>query len=110
MAKAEAYLHAKFHLDPSNRLATVHERHRQDRQTTVQLDRVNRFTNGRPKIVQKVHIDVDGRNRDFVHPCWVTQCSLVLCHMPCNRQFLDVTVADDVVPHSCQVSTSDVGS
>ena len=26
-----AYLHAKFHLDPSNRLATVHERHRQDR-------------------------------------------------------------------------------
>ena len=27
----EAYLHAKFHLDPSNRLATVHQRHRQDR-------------------------------------------------------------------------------
>ena len=31
--RAEAYLHAKFHLDPSNRLATVHERHRQDGQT-----------------------------------------------------------------------------
>ena len=31
MARAEAYLHAKFHLDPSNRLATVHEWHRQDR-------------------------------------------------------------------------------
>ena len=30
---AEAYLHAKFHLDPSNRLATVHQRYRQDRQT-----------------------------------------------------------------------------
>ena len=29
--RAEAYLHAKFHLDPSNRSATVHERHRQDR-------------------------------------------------------------------------------
>jgi len=28
----EAYLHAKFHLDTSNRLATVQERHRQDRQ------------------------------------------------------------------------------
>jgi len=30
------YLHAKFYLDPSNRLATVHQRHRQtgrDRQT-----------------------------------------------------------------------------
>jgi len=34
MARAKAYLHAKFHLDPSNRLATVHERYRQtDRQT-----------------------------------------------------------------------------
>jgi len=33
MAKAEAYLRAKFHLDPFNRLATVHERHRQTGQT-----------------------------------------------------------------------------
>jgi len=50
VARAEAYLHAKFHLDPSNRLATVHERHRQtDRQTTDRLHRANRFTNGRPK-------------------------------------------------------------
>ena len=33
VARAEAYPHAKFYLDPSNRLATVHERHRQtDRQ------------------------------------------------------------------------------
>jgi len=31
MARAKAYLRAKFHLDPFNRLATVHERHRQDR-------------------------------------------------------------------------------
>jgi len=28
---AEAYIHAKFHLDPCNRLDTVHQRHRQDR-------------------------------------------------------------------------------
>jgi len=33
VARAEAYLRAKFHLDPSNRLATVHQRHRQDGQT-----------------------------------------------------------------------------
>jgi len=32
MARAEVYLHAKFHLDPSNCLATVYQRHRQDRQ------------------------------------------------------------------------------
>jgi len=33
VAGAEAYLHAKFHLDPSNRLATIHQHHRQTRQT-----------------------------------------------------------------------------
>jgi len=41
VAKAEAYLRAKFHLEPSNRLATVHQRHRQigqDRQTDRQTD------------------------------------------------------------------------
>jgi len=52
--RAEAYLHAKFHLDPSNRLATIHQRHRQtdrqDRQTTDREHRANRFTNGRPKV------------------------------------------------------------
>jgi len=35
VARAEAYLRAKFHLDPSNRLATVHQRYRQDRQTDM---------------------------------------------------------------------------
>ena len=38
VARAETYLHAKFHLDKSNRLATIHQRYRQtdtDRQTTV---------------------------------------------------------------------------
>ena len=29
MAVAEAYLHAKFHLDLSNRLASIHQRHKQ---------------------------------------------------------------------------------
>ena len=36
---AEAYLDAKFHLNPSSRLTTVHERHRQVRQTDKQTDR-----------------------------------------------------------------------
>jgi len=38
VARSEAYLHAKFYLDPSNRLGTIHQRYRQDRtdrQTTV---------------------------------------------------------------------------
>jgi len=44
--QGRAYLHAKFHLDPSNRLATVHERYRQDR-TRDRQHRANRFRNGR---------------------------------------------------------------
>ena len=54
-AEAYAYLHAKFHLDPSHRLATIHQRHRQtgqtgqDLQKTVRKHRANRFTVfGRP--------------------------------------------------------------
>jgi len=48
VARAEAYLLAKFHLDPSNRLATIHQRHRQtgqgrqtDRRTDRQTDRTD---------------------------------------------------------------------
>jgi len=43
VARAEACLRAKFHLDPSNRLATVHERHRQtDRQTGQRTESIGR--------------------------------------------------------------------
>ena len=31
--RLSVYHHAKFHVDPSNRLATIHQRHRQNRQT-----------------------------------------------------------------------------
>jgi len=48
VARAETYLRAKFHLDPSNRLATIHQRHRQDRQTTVAQKRVDRSEGSRP--------------------------------------------------------------
>jgi len=55
--RAPGLPHAKFHLDPSNRLATtIHQRPRHtDRQTgetgetTVRQRRVKRFANGRPK-------------------------------------------------------------
>ena len=75
---AEAFLLAKFRLDPSNRLVTVHERHRQtdrrtdrtgqDRQTAdrtvgeinVVTCWANRFTNGRPKTaVERLISDVN---------------------------------------------------
>jgi len=38
VARAETYMRANFHLDPSNRLATTHQRYRQDR-TDRQTDR-----------------------------------------------------------------------
>ena len=39
VARGEANLHAEFRLDPSNRLATVHERYRQTGQTDRQRQR-----------------------------------------------------------------------
>jgi len=38
--QADAYLRAKFHLDPSKRLSTIHQRHRQ----TDRTDRQERQT------------------------------------------------------------------
>jgi len=54
VARAEAYLHARFHLDPSNRLATVHERYRQTGQQTDSIGQTvlqtvaQNGTNGHP--------------------------------------------------------------
>jgi len=42
MAWAEAYLHTKWHLDPFNSLATIHQRYRQ----TGQTDRSGQTDNG----------------------------------------------------------------
>jgi len=39
VARSEAYLFAKFHLVPSNCLATIHQRYRQDRQSDRQTDK-----------------------------------------------------------------------
>jgi len=38
VAWAEAYLHIKWHPNPSNGLVTIHQRLRQSRQTTVLYD------------------------------------------------------------------------
>jgi len=55
-ALGEAYLHTKWHLDPSNHLTTRHQHHRQDRTDNGQTAyRANHFTNGGPKI----RVDVD---------------------------------------------------
>ena len=67
MARAEAYLHAKFHLDPSNRLATVHERYRPTGQSGQ--DRTEQ-TNGRPKTQSNY-----GSGTDLTQPKLLTrQC------------------------------------
>ena len=47
MARTEAYLHAEFHRDPSNRLATVRERYRQTDRQTDRTDRQRSDSIGR---------------------------------------------------------------
>ena len=42
VARAEAYLRTKWHLDPSSRLATIHQRYRHDRQTGHRSDSIGR--------------------------------------------------------------------
>jgi len=42
VARAEAYLQAKFHLDPSNRLATTHQRYKQTDRTGQRSDSIGR--------------------------------------------------------------------
>jgi len=42
VAVAEAYLYAKFRLDLSNRLATIHQRYRQDRTDRQRSDSIGR--------------------------------------------------------------------
>ena len=42
VAGAQAYLHAKFHLDPSNHLAAIHQRYGQTSQTGQRSDSMGR--------------------------------------------------------------------
>ena len=73
-ARAEAYLPAKFHLDPSNRLATVHERHRQDRQRTDSIVRTVLQT-----VAQKAYVT-----------CTITRIGsmILMIHCLCRRWWL----------------------
>ena len=84
MAGVKAYLCAKLHLDPSNRLATIHQRHRQT-DSTGQTDRQGNgpIAQGEPYCKQspKNHCDdADGRltcsprlipSGVFVSPCGI---------------------------------------
>jgi len=57
VAYANAYLRTKWHLDPSSRLATIHQRYRQtERQDRTDNGPIaytaNRFASGRPKTLR----------------------------------------------------------
>jgi len=54
VARAEAYLHAKFHLDPSNHLATVHGCHRQTKQTGQTDRQTDRQTDKRSDSIGRI--------------------------------------------------------
>jgi len=89
VARDEAYLLAKYYLDPSNRLATIHQRYRHtDRtgQTTVRQHRANCFTNGRPKIVGiRQHSDLD-LNSVISLPLTYLECSSCNSHAVSHKQ------------------------
>ena len=90
MARAEVYLREKFHLDPSNRLASIHERHRQDRQRSDDIGRTVLET-----VAQKLGVSMNAT--DVTGPCAVVQylwqqqaCSLGLVDVVSKRLGLDL--------------------
>jgi len=78
VARAEAHLHAKFHLHPSNRLATIHQRHRPDRQLSDSIRRL--FYKRSPKNWVKQHKlkrAIQGHNKYFRRNVAVICCSRI---------------------------------
>jgi len=87
MARAEAYLHAKFHLDPSNRLATIHQRYSQtgqtDRQDRQRIDSIGRTV--LQTVAQKLILC-----RGWIQDVLVT----VVCGMLTGRSYKHATAED----------------
>jgi len=70
VARADTYLHTKFHLDQSNRLDTIHQRYSQDR-ADRQTDNgpkvwANCFTNGSPKCINH-ELLIKRRTKKYTH-------------------------------------------
>jgi len=55
VARAEAYLHVKFHLNPSDHLVTIHQRHRQTDRQDRQTDRQRSDSIGRTVLQTVAH-------------------------------------------------------
>jgi len=68
VARAETYLHAKFHLDPSNHLTTVHECRRQDRTDRQWTDSIGRTV--LQTVAQKLHTTIFFRASGSVTGTW----------------------------------------
>jgi len=69
-----SYLHTKAHLDPSNRLATIHQRHRQDRQTGQRSDSIGRTV--LQTVAQKLERITWLTNHTRAQPTILGQCPL----------------------------------
>ena len=80
VAVAEACLHAKFHLDPSNRLATIYQRYRQtDRQTGLRSYSIGRTV--LQTVVQKLSA--------VMRTEWLTAVCLLLERVRVSRRHKD---------------------
>jgi len=94
VARAEAYLHAKFHLDPSNRLATIHQRYRQDRQTDRQRsDSVGRTVAQLPVTIRLLRLNIT----IIVWPVWCWTLPFV----PAFSRLDDSVLDDRRLPDQC---------
>jgi len=69
VARAEAYLHPKFHIDSSSRLATVHQRFGEDR-TDKQTDRQ---TGQRSDNIGRTVLQTVAQKRNKVVPAMITR-------------------------------------
>jgi len=87
VAGAEAYLHAKFHLDLSNRLATIHQCHRQTDRTGQRSDSIRRTV--LQTVAQKSHVQT---SRDFLY---------VLSGLVARSFFEDNGIRDVAYPRFC---------
>jgi len=81
VARVEAYLRAKFHLHLSYPLVTLHQRHRQDRQTGQRSDSVGRTVLSR--VAQKrMHFPILSINWFAVRIQWFVRFWRTLSRLP----------------------------
>jgi len=94
VAWTEAYLHTKWHPNPSNRLATIHQRHRKDTTSQDRQDRQLSGSIGRTvlqTVAQKRTVQRSNR-LESVTRMSRQRCLHVVANSPCRRLIVYVLI------------------